>query len=162
MNYIVTIKDHFTGFVILDCIPRKTPSMVAGVLNKWFGSYGYPTILHTDNGKEFTGKKLINEMRKNAPSMVTVTGRVRTPRDQGSVENMNKLVKTALWNIHGNYCDQNVVPNWPDNLGQVMNSLNGARQKGLFKGTSSYEVVFGIAPHHFKLFEIEANVNSSI
>ena len=109
MNYIVTIKDHFTGFVILDCIPRKTPELVASVLNKWFGSYGYPKILHTDNGKEFTGKVIINAMRANAPSMLTVTGRPGTPRDQGSVENMHGHVKRALFNIEQNIRDMNIV-----------------------------------------------------
>jgi transposase InsO family protein len=97
MTHIVTVKDHFTGFVILDCIPRKTPEMVASVLNKIFGSYGYPRILHTDNGKEFTVKLLIQSMKEHSPLMVTVTGRPRTPRDQGSVENMNKHVKKALF-----------------------------------------------------------------
>jgi hypothetical protein len=75
MNYIVTIKDHFSGFVMLDCITRKTPAMVASALNIWFGCFGYPRILHTDNGKEFTGKVILQAMKKNAPSMVTVTGR---------------------------------------------------------------------------------------
>jgi hypothetical protein len=27
MKYIVTVKDHFTGFVIIDCISRKTPEL---------------------------------------------------------------------------------------------------------------------------------------
>jgi hypothetical protein len=96
MNYIITIKDRFTGFVIMDCIPRKTPELVASVLNKWFG-YGYPRILHTDDGRECTGKVILKSMKDNAPSMVTVTGQPRTPRDQGSVENMNFHVKKALF-----------------------------------------------------------------
>jgi hypothetical protein len=39
-SFVVTfaallVKDHFTGFVILDRIPQKTPEMVASVLNKY-------------------------------------------------------------------------------------------------------------------------------
>jgi hypothetical protein len=80
-------------------------------------------------------------MKENSASMVTVTGRPRTPRDQGSVENMNKHVKKAIFNIQQNYRDQNRIPNWTESLGQVMHALNSARQKGQFGGTPPYKVV---------------------
>ena len=54
-KYIVVAKDHFYGFVALDSIPEKAPGQVANVLQKMFGHFRYPRILHTDNGQEFTG-----------------------------------------------------------------------------------------------------------
>ena len=59
MRYIVTGKDHFSGFVMLDAISEKTPTKVAHVLQRMFGTIGYPRILHVDNRCEFTGRILL-------------------------------------------------------------------------------------------------------
>jgi hypothetical protein len=56
MRWILTMKDHFTGFTTISAIPRKRPIYVANELNIIFGIIGYPMIFHTDNGKEFTAK----------------------------------------------------------------------------------------------------------
>jgi transposase InsO family protein len=90
MQYVVVCKDHLTGFVAAACIPRKRASFVAFVLQDIFSLVGYPSIFHTDNGKEFMGEAVVQLLQDNAPSCVTVTGRPRTPRDQGSVENINR------------------------------------------------------------------------
>jgi transposase InsO family protein len=55
MRYMVVCKDHFTGLVAAARIPRKRATFVALALSEIFGQIGYPLILHTDNGKEFTG-----------------------------------------------------------------------------------------------------------
>jgi hypothetical protein len=68
MWYIVVCKDHFTGFVAAACIPRKRTSLVAYVLTKIFGFIGFPFILHTYNGMEFTGKPIIDLIKDNAPA----------------------------------------------------------------------------------------------
>jgi hypothetical protein len=58
MRYIVTVKDHLTGFVCLNCIPRKRPLFVVYELQHLFGVIGFPYIFHTDNGKILLQKKL--------------------------------------------------------------------------------------------------------
>jgi hypothetical protein len=45
-------------------------------------------IFHTDNGKEFTAKVVLEFFRDLNPNILTVTGRPRRPSDQGSVENI--------------------------------------------------------------------------
>ena len=60
MRWILTVKDHATGFVYLCALPRKLPSLVAYPLQEIFGVMGYPLILHTNNGKEFIGKSILN------------------------------------------------------------------------------------------------------
>ncbi len=97
--WIMTVKDHSTGLTYITSLPRKRASFVAFELSKLFGFIGYPAIFHTDNGKEFTALEILNVLRTMSSSIITVTGRPRTPRDQGSVESMNKLVKRALMNI---------------------------------------------------------------
>ena len=93
MRWIVTIKDHATGYTMIDCIPHKSAQFVAHVLQSFFGHIGYPFIFHTDKGKEFTGKEILKCLRIINPNILTVTGRPRVPRDQGSVESMNKTIK---------------------------------------------------------------------
>ena len=95
-RWILTVKDHFTGLTHVSSIPRKRAKYVAFELDKLFGFIGYPAIFHTDNGKEFTAHEIITLLRLINPRILTVTGRPRTPRDQGSVESMNKLIETQI------------------------------------------------------------------
>ncbi len=69
---------------------------VAYELDKYFGLVGYPTIFHIDNGNEFTAKVVVDMLKNINPTILTVTGHLRTPRDQGSIEQANKTVKRML------------------------------------------------------------------
>jgi hypothetical protein len=86
-----------TGFTIIDCIPRKRAGFVAEILAKYFSLFGFPTVLHTNSGEEFTAKEVLEKMKKMSPHLTTVTGRPRTPRDQGSVKRSNQVVKNMLY-----------------------------------------------------------------
>jgi hypothetical protein len=92
MRWIMTVKGHATGFTYICVLPRKRPSLIAYRLQEVFGLIGYPSIFHTDNGKEFTAKVILQFLRQLNPNILSVTGRPRRPNDQGSVESMNKLV----------------------------------------------------------------------
>jgi hypothetical protein len=59
MRWIMTVKDHATGFVFICALPRKRADFVAYKLQEFFGVIGYPIIFHTDNGKEFTAKVIL-------------------------------------------------------------------------------------------------------
>jgi hypothetical protein len=75
-----------------------------------------------------------------------VTGRPRTPRDQGSVENANKIVQQVLKSISSENCLRSKEVNWTKLLGQVMSvciSHSGIRKNSV----SSYEAVFGQKYH---------------
>ena len=96
---MLTIKDHATGLMYLCALPRKRPDLIAYKLQEIFGLIGYPKIFHTDNGKEFTAKSILKFLRHLNPNVLTVTGRPRRPRDQGSIENTNKFVKRVLGQV---------------------------------------------------------------
>jgi hypothetical protein len=76
------------------------------------------------------------------PNIITVTGRPCRPNDQGSVENMNKIVKRALnstlveWRLGGEN------PNWTEVLGSVSASINAAARHGK-NDTPAYTAVYG-------------------
>jgi hypothetical protein len=62
MRWVMTIKDHSTGLTYLCALPRKRPHLIAYKLQEIFGIIGYPKIFHTDNGKEFTAKVVLNRL----------------------------------------------------------------------------------------------------
>ena len=142
MRWIITVKDHATGLVYVVCIPRKRASFVAHELEKLFGFIGYPSIFHTDNGKEFTAKLILQLLRNNNPNILSVTGRPRVPRDQGSVENMNRIVKRVLGRIVAERRLQHQSSNWTELLGSVMSAINSQAGRGK-NAAPSYNAVFG-------------------
>ena len=95
-QWIMTAKDHVIGIKYITSIPKKKAKYVAHKLDHLFGFIGYPTNFHIDNGKVFVAKVVMQILKENNPNILTATGRPRTPRDQGSVESMNKLTKRVL------------------------------------------------------------------
>ena len=77
-----------------------------------------------DNGKEFIATLVVEMMMRHNPNCFIVTGRPRTPRDQGSVENANKLVKQVLMSFSRQRRMEGIETNWTKILGQVMSVCN--------------------------------------
>lgn len=80
------------------------------------------------------------------PHCAVINGRPRTPRDQGSVENANKLVQWVLKSI----CCENRLRsgevNWTKLLGRVMSVCN-SHSDCRASSVSAYEAVFGQKYH---------------
>ena len=144
-RWILTPKDHATGLTYIRSLPRKKAKYVAHELDFIFGFIGCPHIFHTDNGKEFVAKEVLTLLKDLNPHISAVTGRPRTPRDQGSVEVMNKLVKKTLMMIESDEMDNNGVkdPNWTNYLGRVMSVINDQCGRGKYAETA-YKAAFGM------------------
>ncbi len=67
MRWILTLKDHAIGLVYITALPRKRADGVAYKLQEIFGVLGFPWIFHTDNGKEFTAKCVLEILRMMNP-----------------------------------------------------------------------------------------------
>lgn len=141
-RWIMTLKDHATGLTYVTSIPRKKAKYVAHELDHIFGLIGYPSIFHTDNGKEFIAVMILQLLKELNPNIITVHGRPRTPRDQGSVESVNKMVKRVLAMIESEVRISGVEPNWTDLLGRTMAAINNQKGRGKFAETA-YKAVFG-------------------
>ena len=113
MNYILHVKDHFTKLSYLIALSNKTSKVISHELNHLFSFIGIPVILHSDNERVLiNSNEVMNTLIELNPVMKmlkssmtdkremtevqTVTGRSRTPRDQGSVEVGNKFAKQIL------------------------------------------------------------------
>jgi hypothetical protein len=59
MCRILTLMDHATSLVYLCALPRKRANLIAYKLQEIFGIIGHPMIFHTDNGKEFMAKVIL-------------------------------------------------------------------------------------------------------
>jgi hypothetical protein len=89
MRWAMTLKDHANGLTYICALPRKQAHLIVYRLQDIFGLIGYPKNFHTDDGKEFTAKCVIELLHHLNPNIMSVTGRPLHPRDQGSVENVN-------------------------------------------------------------------------
>jgi hypothetical protein len=74
MRWILVIKDHATGFIYLCALPRKQADLVARKLQEIFGVIGYPKIMHSNNGKEFKAKVVLELLLKFNPNILSVYG----------------------------------------------------------------------------------------
>ena len=130
MKWIMTVKDHFTGFFWLVTLPNKKAEYVTYELTNIFGHIGFPHIFHTDNGKEFTAKVIVNFLKENNPQVTTVTGHPRKPSDQGSVENGNKQIqRKRMAKVEKHDQNQGKDFNWTLQLGCIARALNSLPQK---------------------------------
>jgi hypothetical protein len=76
MHWAMALKDLESRLTHICALPRKHPKLVAYRLQEIFGTIGYPKIIHTDNGKEFTAKLII----ERAPRPATVRPRNASAR----------------------------------------------------------------------------------
>ena len=144
MKFILSCKDHFTQFVMLAAIPSKSTKIIAHHLGIMYGIMGFPTIYQTDNGNEVCGNEVVRLVMENNPHIDTITGRPRTPREQGSVENANNGIRNTVQSIVSEeWACGNTEFNWTMALGRAMGTLNGAFRRTTANAISSYETVFG-------------------
>jgi transposase InsO family protein len=83
---------------------RETPARAAGA---------------SENDQE-TPASPARDGKKMNTNITTVTGRPRKPNDQGSVENVNKLIKRVIKNFEEAARQKGEEPNWTHMLGNVM------------------------------------------
>ena len=93
-KYLLVLTDVCTRFVILKAIPDKTAATVATTLFDTFSLIGFPRVLQSDNGREFS-----NQVTKIMTEQMGIHHRLVTPyhpRGNGLAENRVKAVKEIL------------------------------------------------------------------
>nr|CAG8617601.1 2599_t:CDS:10 [Entrophospora candida] len=136
-KYVLHAKDHFTRFSWGYPMKTKSSKEVANHLFDLFMIFGAPTILQSDNGKEFKSKDIIIELKNIWPNMKIINGRPRHPQSQGSVECGNQTLKYKL----GAWMQDNNCSDWTFGLKFIIHSMNTS-ESGATKYTP-YNMVFG-------------------
>lgn len=141
MRYILHYKDHMTKFTWLMPLPTKEAVEVARCLEIIWGVLGPPTILQSDNGKEFVARVIKDVCQKWSSTMIIRNGAPYHPQSQGLVEKGNHTVEQRLSAMFA----QN-RRSWPTLLPQVMLAMNTSRSEAT--DATPYELVFGRKPIH--------------
>ncbi|KRX76741.1 KRAB-A domain-containing protein 2 [Trichinella sp. T6] len=138
-KYIMTYLNHFAKFCILSPLKSKRAEEVASKLLEIFLTFGAPSILQSDNGREFS-YVIIAELKTCWPELKLVTGRPRHPQSQGAVERLNGVVqdKLAIW-MRENGCKR-----WSMGLKFVQWQINVSIHETT--GQSPFKVTFGEEP----------------
>lgn len=110
-QWVLDITDHHTKYSWLYALHNKTAEEVLEKEEALFWSFGFPQMLHTDNGKEFKNKLIQEFCQKHG--IKQVHGAPRAPQTQGLVERNNRTVKENLTNIlkeiqadHSSWCSK--------------------------------------------------------
>ena len=64
-NWVLHIVDHFSKYSWMFALKRKQTEEVAVALANLFWLFGFPSILHSDNGKEFKSKTMTVNCAEN-------------------------------------------------------------------------------------------------
>jgi transposase InsO family protein len=110
-KWIAHAKDHFTRFSWACPLTTKEAKYVAGFLLSIFTQFGAPTILQSDNGKEFVAS-IIKEIVALWPSTKIINGRPRHPQSQGLIEKGNDVLEVKL----SSWLEENRRNDWSTGL----------------------------------------------
>ena len=94
-KFIFVYQDHLTKFVQLHPLKTKTVEEVSYVLFDIFTIFGAPSILQSDNGREFFNK-VVEELCSMWSGLKIVHGKPRHSQSQGSVERANQDIENML------------------------------------------------------------------
>ena len=114
-NWVRHVEDHFSKYSWLSPLKHKETKEVAQALESLFWMFGFPTTLHSGNGKEFKSKVMSEFCAKH--KIKQVHGAPRNPSTQGLVEQANQTTKENISNL---IKEKNLSPNnWCQYLGEA-------------------------------------------
>ncbi|XP_072393262.1 KRAB-A domain-containing protein 2-like isoform X2 [Diabrotica undecimpunctata] len=135
-KFIMVYQDCLTKFVQIRPLQSDEAEEVAKHLLDIFCIFGAPTILQSDNGREFANR-IIGELRLKWSGLKILHGQPRHSQSQGSVERVNQDIQNMLkaWMI-----DEETT-NWSDGLRFVQVMKNRTYHAGIKR--SPYKAMFG-------------------
>lgn len=142
-SWILVIVDIYSKYGIARKLCSKSADNVCRELENVFYTFGPPTILQSDNGKEFSNTK-VEELCKRF-KIKFIHGRVKHPQSQGQVERLNQTLTRM---IQKNIFEQK-NKRWIETLEKVVYNYNitfhSATKKTpfiLFLGKKGFNTVF--------------------
>ena len=122
-KFILHVQDHLTKFAFLKATENKTAETTAKNIEEVIDIIGAPTILHTDNGREFCNEVLYILLNKYGVKMINEKPR----HSQGSVERGNKDVQDIIqaWQLENN------SSSWSSCLGDIQFQKNTRFHRGI-------------------------------
>ncbi|XP_060854887.1 KRAB-A domain-containing protein 2-like [Metopolophium dirhodum] len=135
-KFILVYQDHLTKFIILKPLEYKRAEEVAFNLIDIFTLIGAPSILQSDNGREFSNN-IVSNLKDMWPELKIVHGKPRHSQSQGSVERANQDVENMLTT----WMQTEKNSHWSQGLRFIQLMKNRALHSGI--KMSPYEALFG-------------------
>ncbi|KFD49692.1 hypothetical protein M513_09389 [Trichuris suis] len=117
-------------------LKSKTAEEVAHNRVDMFTLLGAPSILQSDDGREFANK-VVTSLKQHWPSLKIVHGKPRHSQSQGSVERANQDIENMLCT----WTQDKKTDRWSDGLRFVQLTKNRAFHTGIKR--TPYEALFG-------------------
>jgi hypothetical protein len=137
-KYILTVTDLFTNYAKICAIPNKEAETLADmVFTKWICRYGFPSIIHTDGGKEF-----INKIAAELYSKLEIKG-IHTPPAHLHFDSQVEVIKKTLAKYMKNVVDKGTL-NFEWYLAPLMLCYNTSYHRTIKR--SHFEHTYGMKP----------------
>lgn len=131
--YLITAIDAFTKFCIPQAVKSTKARYVIDYLEVINGLYGTPRVLITDRRSAFISK--VMQMFCQQRSVKHILTSVATPRANGQVERLNRVIKNALLS----YSPEEEY--WNKSLNKIQLSINSTISKTT--GKTPTELLYG-------------------
>ena len=132
---VMVMQDHFSKYVVAYVVKDQTAHTTAEMLrNGYFGLFGAPAYLVSDQGKVFTGH-LISDLCElyGVQKLRTLPYHAQT---NGQVERMNQTIIRMISKL-----EQNKKAHWSEHLPEMLAAYYGTRSA--VTGYSPYFLLFG-------------------
>ena len=129
------VQDHFSKYVVAYVVKDQMARTAAEMLrNGYFGLFGAPTYLVSDQGKAFTGHFISNLCELyGVQKLRTSPYHAQT---NGQVERMNQTIIRMIGKL-----EQDKKAHWSEHLPEMLAAYNGTRSA--VTGYSPYFLLFG-------------------
>jgi hypothetical protein len=135
-EYILVIRDAFSRWTELHAIPSKEATAVIHPLLRFFGTFGWPTELRSDGGKEFVNSTI--ELLLDLIGTQHAITLAYSHEENSIVERANKEVLRRLKDL---VFDTRLVTIWSDMLPLVQRLMNNQVVQTI--GVSPAQIIFG-------------------
>ena len=132
---VMVMQDHFSKYVVAYVVKDQTAHTAAETLrNGYFGLFGTPAYLVSDQGKVFTGHLITNLCELyGVQKLRTLPYHAQT---NGQVERMNQTIIRMIGKL-----EQDKKARWSEHLPEMLSAYNGTRST--VTGYSPYFLLFG-------------------
>ena len=132
---VMVMQDHFSKYIVAYVVKDQTAHTAAKTLrNGYFGLFGAPAYLVSDQGKAFTGHLITNLCELyGVQKLRTSPYHAQT---NGQVERMNQTIICMIGKL-----EQDKKAHWSEHLLEILLAYNGTRSA--VTGYSPYFLLFG-------------------
>ena len=94
IKFILNYQDHLIKFILFRALKSKRAEVAYQLLDV-FTTIGTPSVLQSDNGREFANK-FVNEFKNMWPEFKLVHEKPRHSQNQGSIERVIQNVQNMM------------------------------------------------------------------